>query len=79
MDGAEAVMASMRDQRQFDAEDRPLAAVVGKALDVAGQLDHQRDRDVVDMLHLDDADAADFELAGDGRRRRGDQAVAVAA
>ena len=32
----------------------------------------------LDVLHLDDADAADLELAGDGRRRRGDQPVAVA-
>ena len=31
-----------------DAEDQPFPAVVGQALDVAGQLDDQRDRHVVD-------------------------------
>ncbi len=69
LDGADAVIASIADQRQLDAEDRPFAAVIGQALDVAGQLDEQRDGTSLDMVHLDDPDAADLELAGDGRRR----------
>ena len=57
-----------RDERQLDAQDRTLAAVVGQALDVARQLDDQRDRNVVDAFHLDDPDPPDLELAGNGRR-----------
>ena len=75
LDGAEAAIASMLISGSGYAEDLPLAAVVRHALDVAGQLDQQGDRHVAGMLHLDDADAADLELAGDVRRRRGDQPV----
>ena len=72
-------MASMLISGHMHAEDRALAAVVRKSLDIAGQLDEQCDRDIVDPFHLDDADAADFELAGDGRRSRSDEPLAILA
>jgi hypothetical protein len=67
------------DQRQRHSEHRPLAAVVGKALDVAGELDEQGDRDIALSLHLDDPDSADLELSGDLRRGRGQQPLPFAA
>src|SRR4029078_11273269 len=65
------------DESQGQAEDRPLAAIVGQALDVARELDQQCDRDITGNLHLDDSAAADLELSGDGRGGRSNQPVAL--
>ena len=68
-----------RDQRQLDPQDWPLAAVVGQALDLAGQLHEQGHRNIADRIHVDDSDSADLQLAGDIGWRRGDQPVTVLA
>src|SRR3954447_5326106 len=65
------------DQRQLDAEQRPLTALVGQALDFAGELDEQGHRDVGCGFHLDDPDAADLELAGAVRRSSGDESLTI--
>ena len=51
LDGADAVIASIADQRHGDAEHRPLAAVVGQALRCRWSARPSGDRDVVDRVH----------------------------
>src|SRR5215213_8144866 len=51
------------DQGQGNAEDRTLAVIVRQALDVAGQLDKESDRNILARFHVHDADTADLELA----------------